>query len=219
MAKKNNIAERRRRKKKKNIKSKSFHLKRSSRLATIRRKKSICSLDAIMLTISEPAMLRFHSQTNLLPKSRLTDERTATTMTTLPSELRRPHAPSLVSMSTESPRQPNRPGDNFYSFTLSTLKNKSFLVPTRLALKRQRASLKDPVRAFVPLQSESLQLELGNPDDFLIRWSPPSQTEEDEMRLEFSPEQQRLQHSSQCPGPLRMNTPFNAPADISLLYK
>lgn len=172
-----------------------------------------------MITISEPAALRFHSQTNLLPKSRMTDERTPTTMTTMPSDLRRPHAPSLISTSTDYRSRSNHPGDNYYSFTRSTLKNKSFLVPTRLALKRQRASLKDPLRPIEPIQPHSLQMELGNPDDILIRWSPPSQTTDHEIQTEFSAEQNHLQHSSHFPGPLRMNTPYNAPADIALLLK
>ena len=173
-----------------------------------------------MITITEPSALRYHSPNTRLPKSRMTDARTATTVTTLPSELRHPHPSSLVSTPSDYLQRPIQPAENYHLFSRTMLKNKSLLVPTRLALKRQRASIKAPLRALESVESQSFQMELGNPDELLIHWnSQQDEPTEEDPPAGFSPEHQTFQNSSHFRGPLRVNTPYNAPADIALLYK
>ena len=98
--------------------------------------------------------------------------------------------------------------ENYQRFSGMLLKNKSLLVPTRLALKRQRATLKglDWQTRSAPL--DGLQMELGNSDEFFVDLD-----DEDEAEQERRPAQPR--HTT----PLSMVIPRTAPTDMSLLHK
>ena len=181
-----------------------------------------------MITVLDPLTLRYHTNQLQLPRSRLTEERTSPTCTTMPSALRRPHAASLISTAFDVPSPRSDPEKNYQLFSKSLLKNKSLLVPRRLALKRQRGPLKGPVKAYGPVKLDLLQMELGNPEEYLLQWDSYDDEQDDEddeqirkvsPRLNVSPEKKQNELSSQYSSPLRVTTPHTAPADISMLFK
>jgi len=122
---------------------------------------------------------------------------------TMSSVIKYAHDTSLVSLAHNFASDISRRQGNYQRFSASLLKNKSLLVPTRLALKRQRAALKSPALQYEPLQSETFQIELGNPDE-------PTATSLGHNRIRST-----LNYTNQ----LREETSQTLPIDISLMYR
>jgi len=129
--------------------------------------------------------------------------RNSTTPTRI-SIVKHAHDTSLVSLAHNFAAGFSKRQENYQKFSASLLKNKSLLVPTRLALKRQRAALKSPTLQYEPIRSETFQIELGNSDDTTIR---------------SSPEPHRIKSTSNYISLLREDTPHTLPKDISLMYR
>jgi hypothetical protein len=123
---------------------------------------------------------------------------------TVISERKHAHETSLVSFGHHPPSRRSKRPETFQKFSASLLKNKTLLVPTRLALRRQRAALKSPSLQHEPIQSETFQIVLGNPTDQDERTSP-------EYRQIKSASNSTSQHKEDLSHPL--------PTDISLMYK
>ena len=98
--------------------------------------------------------------------------------------------------------------ENYQLFSGILLKNKSLLVPTRLALKRQRATLKGPAWQSRSAPLDGLHIELGNFDEYLV-----NSEDEDEAEQEQRPAQPR--HTT----PLSMVVPRTVATDTSLSHK
>jgi hypothetical protein len=171
-----------------------------------------------MTTIKE----RYNRSYVLTPSSRVNGDMAPSVVTTIPQTLKRPHDNSLVSLTQDLPYRTSNPERNFQTFSASSLKNKTLLVPTRLALKRQRATFRGPTMQFEPIQTDALQMELGNAEELTIH---NDQDDDDEHNIittpiiHLSPEQNRMQSTSNHTSPLRGDTPHTAPTDISLLYR
>ena len=84
------------------------------------------------------------------------------------------------------------------------LKNRNLLVAARLALRRQRAALRGPTIQHEPIRSETLQMELGNPDEALLEHS---------RDVTITP---LLSNRS---SPFRQDSPQTVPTDISLMFR
>ncbi|CAF3433769.1 unnamed protein product [Rotaria sp. Silwood1] len=175
-----------------------------------------------MTTVTDTPYLH-HNRSNVkTPTSQAIGDLTTSTKATMPFNIKDSHHNSLVSFTQNlSQRIPN-PKDNFQKFSTSLLKNKVLLVPTRLALKRQRASLKPPTLKCEPVYSETLQMELGNPEELTSH----SDHDEDEQtattisqHMHLSREHNRMRSTSNQSSPLRGDTPHTVPADIALLYR
>jgi len=124
-----------------------------------------------------------------LTRSRMNRDSTTPTRTSI---IKHVHDTSLVSLAYNFASRVSRRQESYEKFSASLLKNKSLLVPTRLALKRQRAAIKSPTLQYEPVRSETFQIELGNPGDITTS-----------------------NHINQ----LREDTPHTLPKDISLLYR
>lgn len=154
------------------------------------------------------------SQDHRAPSSRLDGDPTVSTLTSMPTALKHPHANSI-----DFSEQPTLNAvENFEKFSSCLLKNKNLLVPTRLALKRQRAGFKPPSRQILieHVNSNTLQMELGNPDE----GRTPIDYESDDGANTL------ITHTDTIGLPSRSNqsstsrdTPHTAPTDISLLYR
>jgi hypothetical protein len=174
-----------------------------------------------MNTIKDTSSLhhnRSHLQTS---SSRLIRDTGSSTLTTMLPVITHPHDNSVISMEENLPHRLLNAEENFEKFSTSLLKNKTLLVPRHLALKRQRASLKLPNQKLRPVYSDTLQMELGNPEGFLSN----NDRNEGGMNtmmsqyIRLSPEKNRIQSTSNDTTPLRGDTPQTAPTDISLLYR
>ena len=138
--------------------------------------------------------------------------------------MKHPHAASLVSPAPDVTPQTLNPEKNYHLFSKTLLKNKSLLVPRRLALQRQRGPMKGPMMVYGPVKFDLLQMELGNPEEYLMQWDSYDDDDEDDRqntpRLNVSLEKKQTELlSSHHPSSMRVNTPHTAPTDISLLYK
>lgn len=122
---------------------------------------------------------------------------------TVASTLKHAHDTSLTSLAHNFASRLSKREEHYRQFSASLLKNKSLLVPTRLALKRQRAALKSPSLQYEPLRSEIFQIELGNFD--------PSTSP--------SPEYIRAKSTTNSNSQIREDTPHTIPTDISLMYR
>lgn len=157
----------------------------------------------------------------LTPTSRMAGDMASSTITTIPAVIKHPHENSLISFEQNLPQQIPNADENFEKFTTTLLRNKTLIVPRRLALKRQRASLKSPTRKLDPIYTNTLQMELGNPDELTLH----SDHDDDELttmisqNIHLSPVQNRIQSNSNHTSPLRGDTPHTLPTDISLLYR
>jgi hypothetical protein len=174
-----------------------------------------------MNTIKDTSSLH-HNRSHLQTSSyRFIGDTGTSTLTTMLPVITRPHDNSVISMEENLPHGPLNAEENFEKFSASLLKNKTLLVSRHLALKRQRASLKLPNRKLRPVYSDTLQMELGNPEGFLLN----NDRNEGGMNtmlsqyIRLSPEQNRIQSTSNDTTPLRGDTPQTAPTDISLLYR
>jgi hypothetical protein len=110
------------------------------------------------------------------------------------SILKHVHDNSLITLAHNFAYQASKRQANYQKFSASLLKNKTLLVPTRLALKRQRAAFKSPTLQYEPIQSETFQIELGNSNNI------PSS------------EDHRIKSTS-------IHTNHTTPNDISLMYR
>lgn len=174
-----------------------------------------------MNTIAEISSSRCDRSYPQTPASKILRDMGASTVTTIPPVLKQPHDNSVNSFE-QNPRQiSSPPEENLDQFSKKLLKNKSLLVEARLALKRQRATLQPSARKFEPLYTDVVQMELGNPDEYLHSVS----TDDEDVKafiaqnLQPSPEQYRTQSISNQSSPVREETPHTLPADISLLYR
>jgi hypothetical protein len=144
------------------------------------------------------------------PRSKIISALATSTMTTMAPAVKHAHDTSLVTLAQDFAHQISKHEEKYEKFSASFLKNKSLLVPTRLALKRQRAALKAPSLQYEPIQSETYQIELGNPDDIVTQ---------DDYHRTISAEENRIKSTSTRLSPLRGDTPHTLPTDISLMYK
>jgi hypothetical protein len=134
------------------------------------------------------------------PRSRIIGNITTPTMV---SVMKHAHDTSLVSLAHNFASELLKRQENDQGFSASLLKNKSLLVPTRLALKRQRAAIKSPTLQHEPIQSETFQIELGNPDENIA------------TPTEFN----HIKSTSNYINQLREEIPQTVPTDISLMYR
>ena len=175
-----------------------------------------------MNTIAEASSSRCNRSYAQTPGSRILRDVGASTVTTIPPVLKHPHDNSVNSFEHHPRQSPSQSEENLDQFTRKLLKNKSLLVPTRLALKRQRATLQPSTRRLEPLYSDTVQMELGNPDEYLMH---NVSTDDEDLKAIMSenlpspPEQYRTQSISNQSSPIREETPHTLPADISLLYR
>lgn len=175
-----------------------------------------------MNTIAEIASSRGNRSYSQTPASRTLRDMGASTVTTIPPVLKHPHENSVNSFEQHHRQSPSQSEENLDQFTRRLLKNKSLLVPTRLALKRQRATVQPLTRRLEPLYSDTVQMELGNPDEYLMH---NVSTDDEDLKaimsqnIQPSPEQYRTQSISNQSSPIREETPHTLPADISLLYR
>jgi hypothetical protein len=174
-----------------------------------------------MTTITDTSPLRHTRSYTITPKFRIRGDLATSTVTTMAPAMKNPHENSAASSNQDFPRRIQNPEQRFQTFSTSLLKNKGLLVPTRLALKRQRASLKAPSTKFEPVHSDILQMELGNPEELLLH---NDRDDEDHTSMvtrgtHLLPEQNRMQSTSNQTSTVRGDTPHTAPTDISLLYR
>ena len=154
------------------------------------------------------------SQDHRAPSSQLDGDPTISTLTSMPTALKHPHVNSIEFSEQSTPNA----AENFEKFSSCLLKNKNLLVPTRLALKRQRAGFKPPSRQILieHVNSNTFQMELGNPDEGQTSIDYESDdggntllTHADTIRLRSQSNQSSISR----------DTPHTAPTDISLLYR
>lgn len=131
------------------------------------------------------------------PKSKVIGEFQTPTMS---SVMKHAHDNTLISLAHNFATRHSKRDENYRKFSESLLKNKSLLVPTRLALRRQRAALKSPALHYEPLRSAAYQIELGTSIE----------------TTSSSPEYIRTK-STNSHG--RGDTPQTIPTDISLMYR
>jgi len=174
-----------------------------------------------MSTMADTSFSRYNRSRLLSPASRMVGDMATSTETIIPAILKRPHNNSAMSFEQKLPQHTPNAEENFEKFSTSLLKNKTLLVPRRLALKRQQTSFKPPKKNLEPVYSDTLQMELGNPEEFTIH----NDRDDDEpntiitQNTHLSPEQNRTQSTSNNTSLLRGDTPHTAPTDISLLYR
>jgi hypothetical protein len=135
---------------------------------------------------------------------------------------RRQHDNSVASIEHHLPpiQHVSNPKEDFEQFSNKLMKNKTLVVPRRLALKRQRAPLKPTAKKLAPLYTDSLQMELGNPEELALR----SDHGEEDLKTMISNIHSSVDHNhsqsiSNHSSPRRDETPHTVPADISLLYR
>lgn len=188
--------------------------------------KFICQFNSCleqMNTITEVSSSRGNRSCSQTSASRIIRDMATSTVTTIPQALKQPHENSVTSFEQYPEQQHPSPNsqEDFEKFTRKLLKNKSLLVPRRLALKRQRASLRPSSKHLEPLYTDTLQMELGNPGECFSR---NGQYDDDlkttvSQNLRLSSEQCRTQSLSNLSSPVREDTPHTLPTDISLLYR
>ncbi|CAF1362064.1 unnamed protein product [Adineta steineri] len=88
-----------------------------------------------------------------------------------------------------------------------TLKDKGLLVPARLALKRQRGSLKPATMKTEAIDSSAFQIELGHTEDF------------DLQNSEDFDKHHAMQSTPFHPNSVRGDTPHTQATDISVMYR
>jgi hypothetical protein len=172
--------------------------------------------------MTETPFLRYNQSCLLSPASRMVGDMVTSSETTMPAVLKHPHDNSVMSFEHKLPYYTLNAEENFSKFSTSLLKNKTLLVPRRLALKRQQPSLKSSTKKLQPVYSDTLQMELGNPEESTVH----NNRDDDEFNttitqnIHLSSEQNRLKSTSNNTSSLlRGDTPHTAPTDISLLYR
>lgn len=174
-----------------------------------------------MTTVTDTSYLHNSRQHVMTPVSRAMGDLTTSTAANMTAAIKNPHFNSLVTFGQDMSHSLPNAEDNFQKFSTTLLKNKALLVPRRLALKRQRASLRPSLKQFEPISTDTLQLELGNPDDSPLH----SERDYDERmtltshNMRYSREMNRMHSTSNHTTPLREDTPHTLPADISLMYR
>jgi len=93
------------------------------------------------------------------------NRRQSATTSRVTSVLKHPHDISLISLANNFVSQTSKRTTDYERLSSSLLKNKNLLVPTRLALKRQRAAICSPLLQYEPIRSETFQIELGNTNE------------------------------------------------------
>lgn len=168
-----------------------------------------------MNTITDTLRSRYNqSQPIAPPPTQFAGYLTESSETTIPAVTKHPHNNSVILVEPNFPRRMLKPTEDFEKFSKSLMRNKTLLVPTRLALKRQRASFKPRIKKVEPIYSNTLQMELGNPEEVTSHID----RESDEGTIIVS-EQNQTQGTSNNTNSLRGDTPHTLPTDISLLYR
>jgi hypothetical protein len=124
-----------------------------------------------------------------------------------------PHDISLVSFAHNFVSRTSKRRESYQKFSASLLKNKSLLVPTRLALKRQQAALKSPTLLYEPIRSDTFQIELGNPSDIT------TQNDQQYTKAISSEHNQIKSTSNYNSGQVKEDIPYTLPTDILLMYR
>lgn len=150
-----------------------------------------------MISIAE------QSPSNNITRTTTAKSKMIRTTPTLTTVLTHAHDNSLVSLAHNFASQGTKRQESYHKFSASLLKNKSLLVPTRLAIKRQRAALKSPSLQYEPIHSETYQIELGNPTDM----------------ISASSDFRRVKSTSFHTSHVKEDTSHTIPTDIALLYR
>ncbi|CAF3610687.1 unnamed protein product [Rotaria socialis] len=166
-----------------------------------------------MTRVAEPLPSKYLRSRTATTKLKHTIDLAVPTMTTMTPVVKDVHNISLVTLAQDFAYQVSKRQGNYQKFSETLLKNKSLLVPRRMAVKRQRAGFKGPSLQYEPVRSENYQIELGNSTD------TTAQTNRNESRPTTSPEDTQNQTSSHRTSSLREETPHALPSDISLMYR
>ncbi|CAF3800127.1 unnamed protein product [Rotaria socialis] len=166
-----------------------------------------------MTRVAEPLPSKYLRSRTATAKLKHTIDLAVPTMTTMTPVVKDVHNISLVTLAQDFAYQVSKRQGNYQKFSETLLKNKSLLVPRRMAVKRQRAGFKGPSLQYEPVRSENYQIELGNSTD------TTAQTNRNESRPTTSPEDTQNQTSSHRTSSLREETPHALPSDISLMYR
>lgn len=177
-----------------------------------------------MTTMGDTPNLHHGQDDTKTEMSHIIGDATGSTLVNLQNTGKNAHPNSLVSFLQDIPEHVSNPKQDVLKFSTSLLKNKALLVPTRLALRRQRPSVKASTVLSEPILSNTHQIELGNPED-LPSQNDHRNTTNSELNtlgpqvLHLSREKFRMQSTSNQSSPLREDTPHTLPTDISLLYR
>ncbi|CAF1116969.1 unnamed protein product [Rotaria sordida] len=167
-----------------------------------------------MIDVTEPLLSKSIRSRSVPAKSKIIHDLGTSTLTTMTPITKHVHNISLVTLAQNFAHRVSKRQENYQKFSASLLKNKTLLVPTRLALKRQRAAFRSPLLQYEPVRSERFQIELGNLDNTII------QNHRDDTRPTTTPEDDnRIRSTSNQTNSLREDTPHILPTDISLMYK
>ncbi|CAF1162348.1 unnamed protein product [Rotaria sp. Silwood1] len=167
-----------------------------------------------MTDVTQPLPSRYTRSRTATAKVKVINDLAASTVTTITPMVKRAHDISLVTLAQDFAYRVSKRQENYQKFSASLLKNKSLLVPTRLALKRQRAAFKGPSLQYEPIRSEKFQIELGSLND------ERGQSNRIDTRQTTTPEDDnRIKSTSNQTSSLREGTPHTIPTDISLMYR
>ncbi|CAF2585624.1 unnamed protein product [Rotaria sp. Silwood2] len=167
-----------------------------------------------MIGVPESLPSRYIRGRTATAKVKVIHELAGSTLTTMTPITKRAHNISLVTLAQDFAHRVSKRQENYQKFSSSLLKNKSLLVPTRLAIKRQRAAFKGPSLQYEPVRSEKFQMELGSLVD------TTEQIYRGDTRQTTTPEEDNRIKSTSIPtSSLREDTPHTNPADISLMYR
>ncbi|UJR27010.1 hypothetical protein I4U23_008315 [Adineta vaga] len=126
------------------------------------------------------------------------------TIKTIVPSVKHVHDNSIASPTHDFARNMTKNESKYPKISITSLKDKGLLVPARLALKRQRATLKPPITRYEPEDSEGFQIELGRTEEF------EPQNSQDRKLLLTTPNH---------PNSARGCTPHTIATDISVQYK
>jgi hypothetical protein len=127
------------------------------------------------------------------------------------------HDNSVASFAQDLPPRIQIPEQKLLKFSTTSLKDRALLVPTRLALKRQRPPIKPPTIKHESVNSDTFQIELGHLEESTTHRVQDYDKYHSLMsqNTPFYPEQSTAFH----PNSARVDTPYTAATDISLMYR
>jgi len=127
------------------------------------------------------------------------------------------HDNSLATFAQDVPPRIQIPEQKLLKFSTTSLKDRALLVPTRLALKRQRPPIKPPTIKHESVNSDTFQIELGHLEESTTHRVQDYDKYHSLMsqNTPFYPEQSTAFHLNSARG----DTPYTAATDISLMYR
>jgi hypothetical protein len=173
-----------------------------------------------MLAVTDAAMSANHSNFDIQPVN--TSVNNADKETTASPTMMCSHMISFVSTTTDLAQINSKYDDNNHLLSTLSLKDKSLLVPARLAIKRQRKSIRND-RKYVqqPIVQDLFQIELGEIDQNLVHpYADYSKKHTNELIGSNTTREKHRRYLSAYPSSaVRVNTSYSTPRDISLLYR